>query len=151
MAPSCAREHEPALEARGLGDRPGQRLGCTPVAAVGVYCALGYTLILAIVFGLASVDLDVIRVAVNHRAIGTLLIATIGAVLYGVVVGALQWRVLRGRVTIPRRSWVRASVIPALIIWILIVVPADITADSSGQDLRVAYFLRSARRSRLAR
>lgn len=115
------------------------------------YCALGYTLILAIVFGLASVDLDVIRVAVNHRAIGTLLIATIGAVLYGVVVGALQWRVLRERVTIPRRSWVRASVIPALIIWILIVVPADITADSSGQDLRVAYFLRSARRSRLAR
>lgn len=74
------------------------------------YCALGYTLILAIVFGLASVDLDVIRVAVTHRAIGTLLIATIGAVLYGVVVGALQWRVLRERVTIPRRSWVRASV-----------------------------------------
>ncbi len=105
------------------------------------YSALAYTVILAAVVGGTSLGLDITRVAVDHRAVGSLLIATVGALLYGTVLGALQWRVLRERIPISRRQWVRASVIPALLVWVIVVVPAGVTADASGDDLRVAYFL----------
>jgi hypothetical protein len=62
-------------------------------------------------------------------------------VLYGVFLGALQWRVLRERIPIPREAWVRAAVTPALVVWIAVVVPAGISAESSGDDIRVSYFL----------
>ena len=103
--------------------------------------ALAYTVILAIIWMLASLGWDLIRVAVNHRAIGTLLIAAGGAALYGAVLGRLQWRVLRRRLPIARRRWVGACIVPALIAWIVLVVPAAISADTSGHDLRVAYWL----------
>jgi hypothetical protein len=106
-----------------------------------IYSALAYTVILAIISGLTSLRLDLTRVAVNYRVVGTLLIATVGAALYGAVLGALQWRVLHERLTIPRRPWVMACVIPALITWIAVVVPAGTAADTSDHDLRVAYFL----------
>lgn len=106
-----------------------------------MYSALAYTIILAVIVGLASLGLDVTRLAVDHPAVGSLLVATIGAALYGVVLGALQWRVVRERLPIPRRRWVGASVIPALIAWTAVVVPAAVDADTSGEDLRVAYFL----------
>lgn len=106
-----------------------------------LYTALAYTIILAIVVGMASLELDITRVAASHRAIGTLLIATVGALLYGGVLGRLQWRVLRERLAIPRRSWVLACVVPAAICWVAVVLPAGVEADSSGEDLRVAYFL----------
>jgi hypothetical protein len=106
-----------------------------------LYTALAYTLILVIVVGLASLGLDLTRVALEHRAIGALLIATVGALLYGGVLGRLQWRVLRERLPIPRRSWVHACVIPALVSWLAVVVPAAVDADAAGEDLRVAYFL----------
>lgn len=105
------------------------------------YTALAYTLILAIIVGLASLGLDVTRVAVDGGAIGTLLIATIGALLYGGILGRLQWHVLRERLAIPQRSWVFACVIPALVSWIAVVVPAAVDAEAAGEDLRVAYFL----------
>ncbi len=103
--------------------------------------ALAYTLILAVIVAITSLGLDLTRVAVEHRALGSLLIATGGAVLYGAVLGALQWRVLRERLAIPRRPWVLACVVPAVIAWVAVVVPAGISAETSGQDLRVAYFL----------
>ena len=106
-----------------------------------LYNALAYTVILAVIVIITSADLDLTRVAVDHRAVGTLLIATAGAALYGFVLGRLQWRVLRERLAIPRRAWIRACVIPALLIWAVTVVPAGIDADTSGHDLRVAYFL----------
>ncbi len=105
------------------------------------YTALAYTVILAIIWALAGLSLDLTRVAVSHRAIGTLLIASGGAALYGAVLGRLQWRVLRQRVPIARRRWVSACVVPALIAWIVVVVPAGISADTSGHNLRVAYLL----------
>jgi hypothetical protein len=105
------------------------------------YSALAYTVILVVISCLASVGLDFTRVAVDYRAVGSLLIATVGAVLYGSVLGAMQWRVLRERLPIPRRSWILACVMPALISWMVVVVPAGIAADSADQDLRVAYLL----------
>lgn len=105
------------------------------------YNALAYTLILAVVMLLTSLDLHVTRVAADDRFAGTLAIATAGAVLYGGVLGALQWRVLRRRVAMPRRRWVTASVLPALAVWAVFVVPAGVSAESSDESLRVAYFL----------
>ena len=106
-----------------------------------LYSALAYTVILAVVVGGTSLGFDVTHVAIDHRAVGSLLLATAGALLYGTVLGALQWRVLRERIPIPRRQWVQASVIPALGAWAIVVVPAGVMADASGDDLRVAYFL----------
>jgi len=106
-----------------------------------LYTALAYTVVLAIIWVLASLGLDLVRVAVNHRAVGTLLIAAGGAALYGAVLGTLQWRVLRVRLPIARRRWVGACIVPALIAWIIVVVPAGISADTSGHNLRVAYLL----------
>lgn len=106
-----------------------------------LYTALAYTIILAIAYCLTGLDLHAIRVALDFRLVGTLLIATFGALLYGLVLGPLQWRVLRERLPIPRRAWVQASVVPALVAWIVVVVPAGIVAESSGDDLRIAYLL----------
>ena len=78
-----------------------------------LYTAVSYTLILGFIVVLTSLGLDVTEAALDHRFIGTLLIATFGAVLYGAVLGALQWRVLRERLPMPRREWVRAAVTPA--------------------------------------
>ena len=105
------------------------------------YSAVAYTTILAIVVGGTSLGLDLTRVAVNHHALGSLLIATVGATLYGIVLGGLQWQVLRKRLPITPGEWIRASVIPALAVWIAVVVPAAVSADSEGSDLRVTYFL----------
>jgi hypothetical protein len=106
-----------------------------------LYTAVAYTVILAVIVVLTSLGLHVTEVALDHRFVGTLLIATFGAVLYGAVLGALQWRVLRERVPIPRRAWVRAAVTPALVVWAVVVVPAGIAAENSGDDIRVSYFL----------
>ncbi len=106
-----------------------------------LYTALGYTVILAIVWTLAASGLDLTRLAVDYRAIGTLLIASFGAALYGAILGKLQWQVLRARLPLAQRRWVGACVVPALFAWILVVVPTGISAETSGQDLRVAYLL----------
>jgi hypothetical protein len=106
-----------------------------------LYTALAYTVILVVIWALGSLNLDLTRLAVNDRAIGTLVIAAGGAALYGAVLGRLQWRVLRRRLPLARRRWVRACVVPALIAWIVVVVPAGISAEASGHDLRVAYLL----------
>jgi hypothetical protein len=106
-----------------------------------LYTALAYTIILVIIWVLTSLGLHVTQVALDHKLIGTFLIASFGALLYGAVLGALQWRVLNERLPIPRREWVRAAVTPALVVWIAVVVPAGIAAESSGHDIRVTYFL----------
>ena len=106
-----------------------------------LYTAVAYTIILAVIVALTSLGLHVTEVALDHRFVGTLLIASFGAVLYGAVLGALQWRVLRERLPMPRREWVRAAVTPALFVWIAVVVPAGIAAENSGHDIRISYFL----------
>lgn len=106
-----------------------------------LFTALAYAIILAVVLLLASVGLDATQVALDEPLVGTLLIATAGALFYGRVLGALQWRVVRERVPMPRRPWVRACVAPALIVWIAVVIPAAVHAETTDGDLRVAYFL----------
>ncbi|MGZ4267880.1 MAG: hypothetical protein ACXVFN_07035 [Solirubrobacteraceae bacterium] len=106
-----------------------------------LYTALGYTVVLATWWLLTGLGLDGLRLAADFKFVGSLAIAGTGALLYGGVVGALQWRVLRERVPMRRRAWVSAAVLPATLVWAITVVPAAIDASSSGKDVRVAYLL----------
>ncbi|HEU4613299.1 MAG TPA: hypothetical protein VFS15_14510 [Kofleriaceae bacterium] len=103
--------------------------------------ALAYTVILAVVVVLSGVGLDATHVALDHRTVGTLLIATAGAAVWGTVLGTLQWRVLRERIAIPRRSWVIACAVPAVVVWAAVIVPDALAAESAGRNMRVTYFL----------
>ena len=104
--------------------------------------AVAYTVILLFVYGMATLSLDESStVDLKGDTVAQLLVATVGALIYGVILGRLQWRVIRERVAIPRRSWVVACVVPALISWVVIVVPAAANASGSDGELRTAYFL----------
>ena len=70
-----------------------------------LYNALAFTIILATVYILSGLGLGVTRQAAGH-IVASLLIAVTGALIYGVVLGSLQWRVLRQRIPIPRRKWI---------------------------------------------
>src|SRR5512144_2993253 len=102
--------------------------------------AVAFTIILATVYLLAAASLDVTRQAVGH-VIATLLIALVGAALYAVVLGFLQWRVLRQRIALPRRRWVVACLGPALLAWLAIVLPSVTHTAASGGGVQAAYLL----------
>ncbi|MEU9801513.1 hypothetical protein [Streptomyces sp. NPDC051000] len=70
-----------------------------------------------------------------------LLIATVGAALLGGVLGALQWLVVRRRVPIPRKAWITANIGPALLAWLLVIMPAVISAQNSDANVSTAYLL----------
>ena len=70
-----------------------------------------------------------------------LLVATVGAFLFGGVLGGLQWLVIRQRVPVDRKRWIVASVGPALVGWLLVILPAVITAQDSGTNVSGAYLL----------
>ncbi len=104
--------------------------------------AVAYTVILLFIYGMETFSLDEsTTVDLKGNTVAQLLVATVGALIYGVILGRLQWRVIRERVAIPRRSWVVACVVPALISWVVIVVPAATNASGSDGELRTAYFL----------
>ena len=105
-----------------------------------LYNAIAFTIILATVYLLAGTSLDVTEQAAGH-IVATLLIALAGALLYGVVLGSLQWRVIQLRITIPRKRWIIACVGPGLLVWLLIVLPSVTHAATSGGDVQVAYLL----------
>lgn len=103
-----------------------------------LYNALAFTIILATVYLLAGLSLDVTKQAAG-RIVATLLIAVAGALLYGVVLGALQWRVVGQRIPIPRRRWIASCVGPGLLLWLLIVLPTAINTASSDGNVQAAY------------
>ena len=59
------------------------------------------------------------------------MIATLGAVLFGGVLGALQWLVVQERVPVPRKRWITANIGPALLAWLLVILPAVINAQNA--------------------
>jgi hypothetical protein len=103
-----------------------------------LYNALAFTIILATVYLLAGLSLDVTKQAAG-RIVATLLIAVAGALLYGVVLGALQWRVVGQRISIPRRRWIASCVGPGLLLWLLIVLPTAINTATSDGNVQAAY------------
>ena len=61
--------------------------------------------------------------------------------LFGGVLGALQWLVVRERVPVPRKRWIVANIGPALLAWLLVIMPAVINAQNSQEEASTAYLL----------
>lgn len=106
------------------------------------YNSIAFVIVLSVGIALALLGSDVLhlRLASRHVLVA-LVIATLGAVLFGGVLGTLQWLVVRERVAIPRRAWVTANIGPALLAWLLVIMPAVIGAQNSDQDVSMAYLL----------
>ena len=92
-----------------------------------LYNSIAFIVLLTAVAVLVWLSVDVLDLAVGNRSLlGALLVATFGAVLFGGVLGSLRWLVVRERVPVPRRRWVVANVGPALLGWVLVIMPAVI-------------------------
>ena len=106
------------------------------------YNAIAFVTVLSVGFLLALLGSNVLHLSLaSGHVVVALLIATVGAVLFGGVLGALQWLVVRERVPIPRRVWITANIGPALLAWLLVIMPAVIEAQNSHKDASTAYLL----------
>ncbi|MEU7032553.1 hypothetical protein ABZ958_02540 [Streptomyces sp. NPDC046237] len=106
------------------------------------YNTIAFVIVLTVGFVLALVSSDALNLnLISRHVLVALLIATLGAILFGGVLGALQWLVVRRRVPIPRKVWVTANIGPALLAWLLVIMPAVITAQESDKDVSTAYLL----------
>lgn len=76
----------------------------------------------------------------DHRVVAVLLVALIGAGFQGFVLGRWQWRILVRRVPhLPRRQWVIATFVPALIVWLLAIAPGAVDTLAQGGDTLSAF------------
>jgi hypothetical protein len=106
------------------------------------YNSIAFIALLTAVAVMVWLSVDVLDLAVGNRnLVGALLVATFGALLFGGVLGSLQWLVVRERVLVPRRRWVVANVGPALLGWLLVIMPAVLQAYRAHEDVGVAYML----------
>jgi hypothetical protein len=107
-----------------------------------LYNAVAFVVVLTVTFVLARIGADVLHLdVVNGRALSALLVATAGALLFGGVLGSLQWLVVRERAPVPRKRWIVANVGPSLVGWLLVIIPAVVTARDSGASVSGAYLL----------
>jgi hypothetical protein len=107
-----------------------------------LYNSAAFVVVLTTVAVLAWIGADVLHLSWDDRGrIATLLVATLGALLFGGVLGALQWLVVRRRAPVPRKRWIVANVGPALVGWLLVIIPAVTTAEESGTSASGAYLL----------
>jgi hypothetical protein len=107
-----------------------------------VYNTVAFVSVLTAVAVLSWIGADVLHTHWADRSrIAALLVATAGAVLFGGVLGALQWLVIRQRAPVPRKRWIVANVGPALLGWLLLIIPAVTTAEESGTSVSGAYLL----------
>ena len=78
--------------------------------------------------------------AENHRALVVVLIAFVGAAVQGFVLGRWQWQILRFRMPgLPRRKWVMATFVPAVIVWLLAIAPGAVDTLAKGGDTLSAF------------
>jgi hypothetical protein len=98
--------------------------------------AAAYIIIVAGGIVLETIASSVTRsLAEQHRLLGVLVIAVLGAGLHGVVLGRWQWRLLVTRMpTLTRRQWVTATFAPALIVWLLAIAPEAVDILAQGGD-----------------
>jgi hypothetical protein len=107
-----------------------------------LYNSVAFVVVLTAVAVLSWISADVLHLSLtNGSAVVALLVATAGAVLFGGVLGALQWLVISQRVAVPRKRWIVANVGPALLGWLFVIMPAVISAQNSGASVSGAYML----------
>jgi hypothetical protein len=107
-----------------------------------LYNIVAFVVVLTVVAVLSWIGADVLDLSWADRSrVVALLVATVGAVLFGGVLGALQWLVIRQRVPVPRKRWIVANVGPALLGWLLVIIPAVTSAQDSGTSVSGAYLL----------
>jgi hypothetical protein len=107
-----------------------------------LYNTVAFVVLLTAVAVMAWLGANVLDLSVaNRHWFEALLVATVGALLFGVVLGALQWLVIRQRVSVPRKQWIVANVGPAFVGWLLVIMPAVIQAENSHQNVGTAYLL----------
>ena len=69
-----------------------------------------------------------------------MLVAVIGAGFHGLVLGRWQWRILVTRMPgLPRRQWVIATLVPALVVWLLAIAPGAVDILAQGGDTLAAF------------
>jgi hypothetical protein len=108
-----------------------------------LYNSVAFVVVLTAVGVISWIGADMLHLSLAHRSrVMALLVATLGAVLFGGVLGTLQLRVISQRVpNIDRKRWIVASVGPALVGWLFVIIPAVITAQDSGASVSGAYLL----------
>jgi putative Mn2+ efflux pump MntP len=107
-----------------------------------LYNSVAFVVVLTAVAVLAWIGADLLHLELaSSSKLAALLVATLGAVLFGGVLGSLQWLVIRERVPVPRKKWIVANVGPALLGWLFVITPAVITAQDSDTDASGAFLL----------
>ena len=111
---------------------------------LGLWIAVNASAFVVIVSGGAALDeLASDRtndLAGDHRVLAVLVISLIGAAFQGLVVGRLQWRILRMRMpALPSRRWVIATFAPALFVWLLAIAPGAVDTLAAEGDTLHAF------------
>ena len=107
-----------------------------------LYNSAAFVVVLTAVAVLGWIGADVLQLSWEDRGrVAALLVATLGALLFGGVLGALQWLIVRQRVPVPRNRWIVANVGPALVGWLFVIIPAVASAEESGTSVSGAYLL----------
>jgi hypothetical protein len=107
-----------------------------------LYNSVAFVVVLTAVAVLSWISADVLHLSLTNRnKLVALLVATLGAILFGGVLGALQWLVIRQRVPVERKRWIVANVGPALLGWLFVIMPAVISAQDSNTSVSGAYLL----------
>ncbi|MFC8452566.1 hypothetical protein [Kitasatospora sp. NPDC057223] len=107
-----------------------------------LYNTLAFVTVLTVGFLLAVLGSNVFHLSLaSGRTLVALLIATLGAILFGGVLGSLQWQIVRQRVPVTRKAWITANIGPALLAWLLVIMPAVIDAQNTDKNASTAYLL----------
>jgi hypothetical protein len=80
----------------------------------------------------SNVSRDVVT---GHRRLAVIGVALFASALYGMVLGKLQWHVLRQRMPdLPLRTWLVATAVPAFIVFTLVIGPEALDKVVAGSD-----------------
>lgn len=76
----------------------------------------------------------------SHRVLTILIISVAGAALQGTLLGRWQWRLLVRRVPgLERSRWVLATIIPAFVLWVLVLAPEVADTLAKGGNTLAAF------------
>jgi hypothetical protein len=107
-----------------------------------LYNTVAFVVVLTAGGVLSWIGGDALDLSLASRSwVVAMLVAAVGALLFGGVLGALQWQVIRQRAPVPRKRWIVANVGPALLGWLFVILPAVITAQDSDTSVSGAYLL----------